>query len=244
VIEYYRSNDIVLYQADCLELLPLLSPEAVDLLLTDPPYGINLQTNYASRKRGRLAKSNDYAPVHGDDKAYDPAPLLAFKRLILFGANYYADKLPPSPSWIVWDKRDGLSTKKRQVGFCDSADVELAWTNLGGPARIIYHRWMGMLKASEKKDKRVHPTQKPAALMEEIIAWRTNPGDLILDPYCGAGATLVAAQRQGRRAIGIEISPQYCEITAQRLKQDLDRAEQEKAARLTQMSIYDLPEVA
>lgn len=78
-----------------------------------------------------------------------------------------------------------------------------------------------MLKASERDDSRVHPTQKPTALMAQIIAWRTEPAQTILDPYVGSGSTIRAAKDLGRRAVGIEIEERYCEIAARRCAQDV-----------------------
>jgi DNA modification methylase len=80
---------------------------------------------------------------------------------------------------------------------------------------------MGMLKASERDDKRVHPTQKPVALFHRIITEHTQPGDLILDPYMGSGPVARAAADLGRRYIGIEIEERYCEIAARRLEQSV-----------------------
>jgi hypothetical protein len=188
---YYDEDGITIYHGDCRDIIPTL-PE-IEMVLTDPPYGVSERTDRRSKGRGNLTRSNDFAPVHGDDQPFDPAHLLGFPRVVLFGANYYADKLPLTGSWIVWDKLDGLVTEKRMVGFDDNADVEMAWTNLGGPARLIRHRWKGMVKASEKGDSRIHPTQKPVALMARIIAWKTEPWMRILDPYMGGGSTLVAA---------------------------------------------------
>lgn len=217
-----------IYCADALDVIERFKGKesTISLLLTDPPYGINLNTKNRSRSNpfggktknadGPVIESHDYPPVINDDKPFDPTPLLAFPRVVIFGANYFAAELPRSPSWFVWDKLDGL-TSKREIGFNNSADVELIWSNLGGPARLLRHRWMGLMKGSEKRERRVHPTQKPIALMEQIIGAYTKPGDLILDPYMGAGSTLIAAQRLGRRAIGVELSPEYCEIAKRRL---------------------------
>lgn len=216
---YYQDDAVTIYHADCWPLVASL--ERPDLVLTDPPYGIAERTDRAAKGRGNLARSNDFAPVHGDDVPFDPVPLLAFGRVVLFGANHYANRLPASATWLVWDKLDGLRTDKRLVGFDDNADVELAWTNIGGPARIVSHRWKGMVKASERDDQRVHPTQKPVALMAHIIAWLTKPGDLILDPYMGSGSTLRAAKDLGRRAIGVEIEERYCEAAANRMCQEV-----------------------
>lgn len=207
-------------------LLAAVDPAAVDLVLADPPYGVGERTDRAAKGRGKpwnsslnnaaMAKSNDFPPVHGDDRPFDPGPLLAFKRLVLFGANYYAGRLPPSPSWIVWDKLDGLTTDKRPVGVDDNADAELAWTNLGGPARIIAHRWKGVVKASEHGQARQHPTQKPVALMARIMEWRTSPGQLVLDPYAGSGPVLLAGELTGRSVAAMEISPHYCDVICRR----------------------------
>ena len=193
----------------------------IDLVLTDPPYGVGERTDRLSKGRTNLARANDFAPIHGDNEPFDPAHLLTFPRVVLFGANYYADRLPVTGSWLVWDKLDGLTTDKRLVGFDDNADLEMAWTNLGGPARLIRHRWKGMVKGSEQGASRIHPTQKPIALMARIIAWQTEPWMRILDPYMGSGSTLRAAKDHGRAAIGIEIEERYCQASAERCAQEV-----------------------
>jgi hypothetical protein len=125
---------------------------------------------------------------------------------------------------------DALTTDKRKIGFCNQADGELAWTNLGGPARIVRHKWLGFNQDSERGTPRVHPTQKPIKLMEHLIDAYTEPGQLILDPYAGAGATLIAARRLGRRAIGVELDRKYCEAIVRRLcADDLDHDEHSAA---------------
>ena len=228
---YDDGNGIVIYHGDCREVLPGLAPESVSLVLTDPPYGVAERTDRGSKgrgapfggrsARGAWAFAHAFPPVYGDDEPFDPSHLLRFKRLVLWGGNHYADRLPPSASWIVWDKLGGLSSAKRLVGLDDNADVEMAWTNLGGPARLVPHRWKGLLRDSEKGEPRVHPTQKPVPLMAFVISWRTDPGDLILDPYMGSGPVLRAAKDLGRKAIGIEIEEKYCEIAAKRLGQEV-----------------------
>jgi site-specific DNA-methyltransferase (adenine-specific)/modification methylase len=216
---YCDDGQVTLYHGDCRDMLSLLDPTSVDLLLTDPPYGVGERTSRRSAGRGGGGwQSRDFPAVHGDDEEFDPIPLTAFPRLVLFGANHYANRLPASASWLVWDKLDGL-TSKRAFGFNDNADAELIWTNLGGPVRIIPHRWTGLLRASEINERRVHPTQKPVALMVWIVSQFTKSGDLVLDPYMGSGPIAKACQMTGRRYIGIEIVERYCEEAARRLQQ-------------------------
>lgn len=210
---YYEDEHVTIYHGDCREVLPSIG--AVDLVLTDPPYGKGENTAYNSRGR---QSHNDYPPVHGDDEPFDPKHLLRFPRLVLFGANYYASRLPDSGSWIVWDRLDGLWSSSREQGFNDTTDAELAWTNLGGVVRMYRHRWTGYQRGSET-GAALHPTQKPVGLMRWIVGRWTDVGDLVLDPYMGSGPIAQACKETGRRYVGIEIEERYCEVAAQRLSQ-------------------------
>jgi site-specific DNA-methyltransferase (adenine-specific) len=213
---YYQRDDITIYCGDCLGVMPELIN--INLLLSDPPYGANINTQYKSNKRGALAECNDFPPIYGDDKPFNPAPFLCYPKVVLFGANYYADKLPITNSWWIWDKRDGLESKRADGTFNDNGEVEIIWTNLGGPPRIYSHRWMGAMKASEQQEKRVHPTQKPIALMEWCINL-AKPEGIICDPYMGSSSTLIAAKNMGYPTVGIELSEDYCKIAIERLRQ-------------------------
>ncbi len=216
---YYRDSDVAIFCGDCRDILPLIPDWGLTLVLTDPPYGVNLDTNYKTNQRGALAGCNDYPLVYGDDKPFDPSFLLRFDRVCLWGAQYYANKLPASGKWLVWDKRDG-------IGINDQADCELSWCKgaSGNVPRIFRHLWNGMLKDSERDQRRVHPTQKPVSLMK----WCMNQFygyPLILDPFMGAGSTLRAAKDLGHKTIGIEISEKYCEIAAKRCSQTVMKLE-------------------
>lgn len=246
VTPYYVGNGVTLYLGDALELLPELPRSG--FLLTDPPYGIRANVNSLAAGRtvgrykagsvnvrtgknkvGDLAynpsprKNLVYQPIVGDDRPFDPAPWLVFRKIVLFGANNYAARLPASNGWIVWDKIDGLRsvrTTRDGDGFADSGDAELAWTNVTGAVRLVRHRWMGMLKGSERLEARIHPTQKPVELMARILRRFADPADLVLDPFAGSGSTLVAAVREGHQAIGCEIVEAYAEAAAKRLERE------------------------
>ncbi len=202
---FYADDLCTIYHADCREVLPLLGK--ADLILTDPPYGIAHNTMRAGMSNA--APARNWKPIFGDAERFDPRWLLALsRRLILWGANYYAELLPPASRWLIWDKREGGASNHM-------ADVELAWSNLGGPARIFSCRWMGMIRATERGLPRSHPTQKPVVLMTWCLD--QAQGGAVTDPYMGSGAVLVAAKRSGRRSIGIEIERDYCEAAADRL---------------------------
>ena len=208
---FYQSDRVTLYNADCLAVLPQLAAGSVDAVVTDPPYGVAERCDRKSKGRGNLAECNDFAPVHGDDKPFDPAALVSFPRVVLWGGYYFADRLPFVSKWLIWDKRDGMNSN-------DNADCEIAWTNAKGPARLIHHRWNGMIKASERDRRRCHPTQKPIALMEWCIEQVCTPaGGTVFDPYMGAGSCGVAAIKTGRKFIGIELDAGYCEIARKRI---------------------------
>lgn len=211
-------GNATMYLGDCAELLPSL--DRSHALISDPPYGIKTDTKRSSRA-SRLSKGGlptewaPYAPVIGDDRPFRPEPLLDFKQVVLWGANHYCDKLPGAPHWLVWDKREGTTPDA-------NADCELAWTNLRGPARIFHHLWRGLCRRGEenvaagREAWRLHPTQKPVALMSWCIAQAGTPA-IVVDPYMGSGSTGVAAVRLGLRFIGVEIDEAYFNIACERI---------------------------
>ena len=217
---YYSHAGITIHLGDCRELLPI----PADALICDPPYGISYKPGSGDGKCGRGTLSGGVPPaktlrekdiVRGDDGPFDPKHLLGYPKIVLFGANHYADKLPAMASWAVWDKRLHNSLTN------DFSDCELIWTNQGGPARVFRHLWCGLLKDSEQGEQRQHPTQKPIAIMEWVIARYCAEADVVIDPYMGSGTTLIAAKKLGHAAIGIEIEEKYCEISARRLEQEV-----------------------
>lgn len=203
-----------LYCGDCLDVLPTLGK--VDAVVTDPPYGIEYSPKdiTAGSKAWGAKTFAGNVIVRGDDVPFDPRPLFISPRLVFFGANNYADKLPPSTDWVIWDKREGVTSN-------DFADCEMIYTNGDGVARMFRHLWMGAIRASEKSEPRQHPTQKPVELMAWLIERYTEAGAVILDAYMGSGTTGVAAVRLGRSFIGIEIEPKYYAIARRRILEAL-----------------------
>ncbi len=195
--------------------------ESVELLLTDPTYKYE-DTNYASRNRGKgylkgiITEPKDWGKIKGSDKLFDPTQFLIFPKIILWGANYYSDKLPPSSKWIIWDKR-------REVASDDNADCEMAWTNLKGVSRIYRQLWKGICREGQENisisGNKLHPFQKPIRLMIFCIK-QANIDGLVFDPFMGSGTTLVAAKQLGRKSIGIEIEEKYVKIAVKRLVQE------------------------
>lgn len=214
-----------LWHGDCREVLPTLPK--VDAVITDPPYGqaYKVNTFYAGgtrdsaviQRNGKtlVCRPNVYEPVRGDDMPFDPAPWVsAAPVVVLWGAHKFADRLPPG-SWLVWDK---VPTGKRR----SQGDGEAAWINRDQPMRIFRLLWDGLCVGEGARhevtagQKRHHPTQKPEALMVWCIQ-EAKCGELILDPYMGAGATGVACMNLGRKFIGIEIERRYFDIACERI---------------------------
>ncbi|AMV33758.1 putative methyltransferase [Pirellula sp. SH-Sr6A] len=202
---YYSSGGITLYHADCRHVLPYL--DNFDLLLTDPPYGIRAD-NCGGRKQAKKGKGTwrDYGDTDWD-RERPPASCFNLmmercKHQIIWGGNYFSDMLTPSMRWLVWDKG--------QRNF-SLADCEFAWTNFWKASRIFtYHR------AKANRDHRVHPTQKPLALIEWCIGFADGVRT-VLDPFAGGGTTLVACKKLGIAATGIELNQVYCDSIVERL---------------------------
>ncbi|MDG4895577.1 DNA methyltransferase [Mesorhizobium sp. WSM4976] len=205
-------GDCRLLLENCLTIFPSLT--TFDAVVSDPPYGIGFSHGAGGDGigNGKYASKFNGVTIRGDDAQFDPSPWLAAARtVVLFGANHFADRLPSSPKWLVWDKRRGLTRN-------DFADCEMAWTNQKGFARLINHYWNGMMRDSERGVPRVHPTQKPIAVMEWVLQETTKPGESVLDPYMGSGSTGIACLKLGRKFTGIEIDAGYFEIACDRIR--------------------------
>jgi len=217
---YYQDKWVTIYHGDCREILPSLDVK-VDLVLTDPPYGIDLKHKNLGSKRAYRSydpncRSIDWGAIKGDNEQFDPSFLLHFNNIILWGANHYSSKLPDSHFWLAWDR------KCERAADNDATDVELAWVK-GLPyktVRIFRHMWTGFQRDSEVGEKHLHPTQKPVELFKWCLNWFPKC-NIILDPFSGSSPVLRAAKDLNRYSIGIEIEEKYCEIAAKRCSQEV-----------------------
>jgi DNA modification methylase len=170
----------------------LMDGITAESVVTDPPYGIN-----ANRQTLGSGKKQFHRGDNWDAERPDIGWLQAFaSQIVIWGGNYFADVLPPTNDWLCWHKKnDGLSF----------SEFELAWTNLGKNCRILSHHWSG--------EQKVHPTQKPVAVIEWCIGMTTG---LVFDPFLGSGTSLIAAEKVGRACYGMELDPQYCDVIINR----------------------------
>jgi DNA modification methylase len=193
----------------------LMDGQKVDMVFTDPPYGINAVSKSGVLKESYgvdiLGDSNTNAACNAFSLIYSLYPNANH---IWWGANYYSNdaNLPNAKCWLTWDKQE----KNNHI---DQADCELAWTNINSPARIFHHLWAGFRRDSEQGEKRVHPTQKPIQLISEILQhFKKVQSDLILDLFLGSGSTMVASHQLKRKCYGMELDPKYCQVIIDRMK--------------------------
>jgi site-specific DNA-methyltransferase (adenine-specific) len=211
------AEGVTLILGDCLEVLPTLV--GVDAVISDVPYGIGWDRGEGgSAVRGTKSPAVRLSskPIAGDDRPFDPTPILAFPEVILFGANHYCHRLPVG-KWHAWDKLHGWASHDR------NSDVEFIWQKgRPGASRIISHLWKGVQQDSEKGLSKVHQSQKPVAVMEWCIGLVPNAKH-ILDPYMGSGSTGVAAVRLGRRFTGVEIDDGHFATACRRIEAALSQ---------------------
>lgn len=205
----------------------LMNGEKADMVLSDPPYGMKLDTDYSGaigilKSIGRTHKTrgNKYDKVIGDNDDFRPALINTFfdnfqcKEIFLFGADYFAELLPKrnNGSWLVWDKR-----KESQADAIGS-EFELIWSKSKHKRRMLRHDWFGFLSSQNAKDaqNRVHPTQKPVTLLSDIINQWGSDCKIVVDLYGGSGSTLIACEQLGRRCYMMELDPKYCDVIIKR----------------------------
>ena len=218
---------MTIYHGDCREVLPLLGP--VDLVLTDPPYGVAYQSNYRLKQ---------FLPIAGDADGniarlgltLSLKQLRSHRHVYAFGRMEWGELPITSPVELIWDK-----------GNRSGGNVRLPWGmaheyiqfGVYVPSKANRQRGHGRLAARLRRGSVLsvpridglavqrHPTEKPVLLMRMLMESSSIIGDMVLDPFMGSGSTLVAAALESRKAIGIEIEERYCEIAAKRMAQSV-----------------------
>ena len=191
-----------LYHGDCLEIMPTL--DSVDAVVTDPPYGIDFEN---AGGRSTVNGWNDFKKYNWDKERprreiFDEILRLS-KIQIIWGGNYFTDYLPPTMQWLLWDKG--------QRNF-SLADFEMAWSSQYRGSRIFEYS-----RAAALRDGKVHPTQKPLAVIRWCIEQIKPKPTVILDPFMGSGTTGVVCAQLGIAFIGIEINSDYFTIAEERI---------------------------
>ena len=200
---------------DSEQVEKLMNGEKVDMVFTDPPYGISVVKNEKVGADFGIAKKGKYSEVIADDTTktskefYNTCIGLGMDNFIIWGGNYFTDFLPFSDGWLIWNKRANTDIRNT------FADGEMAWCSFHTPIRIYDQLWNGMIREGEK-EKRVHPTQKPIRMLSEIIQDHIK-GLNIFDGFLGSGSTMVAAHQLNRKCYGIELDPKYCQVIIDRM---------------------------
>ena len=200
------------YLEDCVKALKRFNDNHFDLAIVDPPYGIG-----AGKKSFQSGTRKSYNHTDKDWDASTPTDeywnelFRVSKNQIVWGANYYADKLPISRGWVYWHKM--VLTDNYSQG-------ELAWTSFDCVMKFVEYKYQGnylgfrnsiTTQSSTKEETRIHPTQKPIALYEWLIKEFAKQGDLILDTHLGSGSSRIAAYKGGFNFTGFEIDKEYYE---------------------------------
>jgi len=194
----------------------LMDGKKADMVYCDPPYGMNLNTDYSQIKgsaKSPNAKGYKWKEVIGDDSDFDPSALIAFFQDVpeqfWWGADYYFECLPRGGSLAVWQKRDKADAK--MIGN----DFEICWSKQRHKKATFWKRWVGF-DSVERGEKRVHPTQKPVDLHIWVFDQWGKQGDLVVDLFGGSGSTLIACEKTSRHCRMMELDPAYCDVIVKR----------------------------
>jgi DNA modification methylase len=201
---------------DSDQVAKLMNGQKADMVFTDPPYGMNLDTNYADIYKNSIANVKNQDKIIGDDKEFNFLDFYALfeyvKEQFWWGADYYQNQLPPNGGIFVWDKV--CESMEGRIGN----EFELCWSKQRHKKEIIHIKWAGFLGLQKEDGKRQHPTQKPIRLCESFISRFSKDSNLLVDPFIGSGSTMVASHQLKRKCYGIELDPKYCQVIIDRMK--------------------------
>lgn len=205
----------------------LMDGQKADMIFTDPPYGMDLDTDYSGMKSEILkggigGKKYEQGIVDEfNPKMIESIMQLNVKETFLWGADYYAELLPDKNkgSWIVWDKRSNDSddiqadeASDKMYGSC----FELCWSKTKHKREIARIKWAGIFGMYGDDSKRFHPTQKPVALAQWFLKRFSKSDERVVDLFGGSGSTLIACEQLGRKCYMMELDPKYCDVIRKR----------------------------
>jgi DNA modification methylase len=200
---------------DSDQVAKLMNGEKADMVFTDPPYGMNLDTNYANIYINTIAKVKNQDKIIGDDKDFNFIDFYALfeyvKEQFWWGADYYQNQLPSNGGIFVWDKV--CESLEGRIGN----EFELCWSKQRHKKEIIHIKWAGFLGLQKEDGKRQHPTQKPIRLCESFISRFSKESNLLIDPFLGSGSTMVAAHQLKRKCYGMELDCKYVDVIVKRM---------------------------
>ena len=219
--DHWKIGNIEIY---CQDSFTFALPDCT-LIISDPPYGMNVDFSWYGGKVGDSlggtrvieSKHQKLEKPEWDKSKFNPNRFIDHAATsALFGANYYYEFLPPDGTWWVWDKR---TTASGEIQDAYGMPYEMIWISGKRKSNIIRNLWAGFTRKAENVDKeRLHPTQKPVAVMREIVEYLSDEKDVVLDPFAGSGSTLVACFQLNRKAIGIEFDPKFVDAIIKRLE--------------------------
>jgi len=215
------------------DVAKLMNGEKADMVFTDPPYGMFLDTDYTKMTSSKsYTSSNKHSVVIGDHQDFKPEFISIIfkefeycKEIFIWGADYFAEYIEDKNkgSWVVWDKRandtDDIEkdeSSDKMYGSC----FELCWSKNRHKRDIARIKWAGIFgMGGEDTKSRIHPTQKPSLLAEWFFNKWGKENDLIADIFLGSGSTLIAAEKLNRKCYGMELDEKYCDVIIERWEQ-------------------------
>lgn len=224
-VRKFEAEGVTLYLADNRDVRDQL---AADALISDPPYGMDWNTNSkrfsgGNRITDRGEGRDDWGDIAHDCEPFDPRPWLEYPRCVLWGANHYAARLPVGTT-LVWLK------KGDHLFGTFLSDAEIGWMKGGHGVYVFRKDWSPQTKANDLFGGGVptsaHPSQKPIALMSWCMERaKVPPGALVCDPYTGSGSTAIACIRTGRRFVGAEKDERHFDTAVARIQRELSQPE-------------------
>lgn len=194
----------------------LINENKIDLVHTDPPYGIEEKGDRSKRngknslREGVAYKDFNDSTIEIAVDAFNLCQALDIPRQVWWGANYYSHTVPQTNNWFVWDKR--VEEKQKDLNSdCELAYVKSKWSSV----RIFRHLWKGLIKQSEHGQARVHPTQKPVALAEWVYEYYKDV-KTVLDLFGGSGFNIIASEKTGKACFTMEFEPHYVDVIINR----------------------------